>query len=80
MFDNNIVRYQLYLCKCNSSNRPILVPSVCVMLTDEHLIHDHTQRPPVAQFVVPRLHEHFRSDVVWRSHSGISLKVTPDER
>lgn len=47
-----------------------------VRLTDEHLIHDDTQGPPVAQLVVSSLHENLRGDVVGGPHGGISLGVT----
>lgn len=43
-------------------------------LTYQHFIHDHSQGPPVTQFVVASLHEDFRSNVVWRSDCGIRLQ------
>lgn len=43
-------------------------------LTDEHLVHDDPQGPPVAQLVVAGLHEDLGSDVVGRSHRGIGLR------
>lgn len=45
------------------------------VLTNEHLIHDDPQRPPVTELVVPCLHENLWGDVVWCSHCGISLKT-----
>lgn len=50
-----------------------------VCLTNEHFIHDDSQRPPVAQLVVSSLHEDLRGDVVRGPHGGISLGVTDQQ-
>lgn len=49
-------------------------------LTDEHLIHDDAERPPVTELVVPGLHEHLGRNVVRSTHCGESLKHGPHVR
>lgn len=49
-------------------------------LTNEHFIHDHPQRPPVTELVVPGLHEHLRSNVVRSAYCGEGLKHAPQVR
>ena len=39
--------------------------------TDEHLVHDDAQRPPVALWAVALLLEHFGRDVVGRADSRV---------
>ena len=46
------------------------------VITDQHLIHDDSQAPPVAELVVSILHEDLWSDVVWCSHCGERLTGT----
>lgn len=48
---------------------------VCVF-TYQHLIHDDTQAPPIAELVVSILHEDLWSNIVRGSHSGESLAGT----
>ena len=49
-------------------------------LTNEHFIHDHPQRPPITELVVPGLHEHLRSNVVRSAYCGEGLKHAPHVR
>lgn len=49
-------------------------------LTNEHFIHDHPQRPPITELVVPGLHEHLRSNVVRSAYCGEGLKHVPHVR
>jgi len=69
--DRKKICFQIDLIKPLSA----LYPEEC-LLTDEHFVHDDTQRPPVTQLVVARLQEDFRGNVVRCSHSRVRLKVT----
>ena len=42
-------------------------------LTNEHLVHDDSEAPPVTELVVAGLHEDLWSDVVWGAHCGEGL-------
>lgn len=46
------------------------------VFTYQHLIHDDTQAPPIAELVVSILHEDLWSNIVRGSHSGESLAGT----
>lgn len=43
------------------------------VITYQHLIHDDTKAPPIAELVVSILHEDLWSNVVWGPHCGESL-------
>ena len=45
-------------------------------IADEHLVHDHAQRPPIARRRIPGLHEHLGSDVIRSAH----LKLTEKDK
>ena len=45
-------------------------------IADEHLVHDHAQRPPIARRRIPGLHEHLGSDVIRCAH----LKLTEKDK
>lgn len=59
---------------CSSNGPTEAYPRTETGPTDQHLVHDHSQGPPVAELVIARLHEDFRSNVVWCSNCGISLQ------
>ena len=52
----------LGLCWCRSHKRG---------LPDQHLVHDHPHRPPVAQLRVPIPPQDLGSDVVWGTDKGV---------
>lgn len=68
----------------SSTHGPSLTPQKkfpeSTRLTNEHFIHDHPQRPPVTELVVPGLHEHLRSNVVRSAYCGEGLKHAPQVR
>lgn len=46
-----------------------------LIFTYQHLVHDDTEAPPIAELVVSVLHKDLWGDVVWGPHGGECLKL-----